>query len=586
MGYDELNKYIYNYLEFDHTNRAILLKGDWGTGKSYYIENTLKPFLESAEKKYKCTVVSLFGLDDLSDISKAIYFQSRKIINEPESEAGNTAKIVGKIIGKTILNGLVSKIGFDIGSIDEKDLLKVYESIDLSHNLVIFEDVERSNIDISKIFGYVNNLCEYDHVKVMLVTNENEFVELETVVNNDKEVKKYTKKTLDYIRKKEKAIGDTIEFICDYEEAIKEILSYYIYLKKYMTNEYISEIVGLFDNTKFNLRSFIIACQKTEDLLNNLHQRDITIGTNTEKVMFYGIIGFLQKKGNAQYIAFNSRSYLSSDLGANNKYPLFRFCYDYIMFQKFTDSDSIRETTQLYVDYCKHSKWNSGIDEDLNIIKNYYIQEEKVLVKAIDNIKLKIEQGDFSFYDYGNLAKYLVLIQYESGIDTKLDDIESLMISSLKSRTDSLGIIYIFTDNNPLENKEANIRYTKFRVALEKAMAKFDDSDLMYEPESFILFCRNYSKLRYRNIGERVLFRIAPDKFMNMIKKSDSNQLNEIRTFLYNIYFIDNGYDDKILNNLQEISNWIDKESFDGFDKIQKLQMRWMKDMLDEGIQK
>lgn len=67
MKYDELNNFIYNYLEFDHTNRALLLKGDWGTGKSYYIENTLKPFLEFAENRYKCTIVSLFGINDLLD---------------------------------------------------------------------------------------------------------------------------------------------------------------------------------------------------------------------------------------------------------------------------------------------------------------------------------------------------------------------------------------------------------------------------------------------------------------------------------------------------------------------------------------
>ena len=103
-----------------------------------------------------------------------------------------------------------------------------------------------------------------------------------------------------------------------------------------------------------------------------------------------------------------------------------------------------------------------------------------------------------------------MLIQYDVGIDAKLDNIESLMVNSLKNREDSLGIISFFSENNPLENKEAYDRFIKFKISLEKAMAKFDDSDLVYEPERFIKFCRNYRYLRFRNVGERVLFRIVP----------------------------------------------------------------------------
>lgn len=52
-----------------------MLTGEWGSGKSYYIENELVPFLK--EKKATAVVVSLYGLSDISTISKSIYMELR-----------------------------------------------------------------------------------------------------------------------------------------------------------------------------------------------------------------------------------------------------------------------------------------------------------------------------------------------------------------------------------------------------------------------------------------------------------------------------------------------------------------------------
>ena len=73
MTNDELNQYILHYLTEDKTQSAIMLTGDWGTGKSYYINNTLKPFLEKDENgNHQCIVVSLYGIKETVEISKAM----------------------------------------------------------------------------------------------------------------------------------------------------------------------------------------------------------------------------------------------------------------------------------------------------------------------------------------------------------------------------------------------------------------------------------------------------------------------------------------------------------------------------------
>lgn len=55
-------------------------------------------------------------------------------------------------------------------------MILLYSSVDLSSKLLVFEDLERSNIDLIKLLGYVNNLVERDGVKVLLVANENEIL--------------------------------------------------------------------------------------------------------------------------------------------------------------------------------------------------------------------------------------------------------------------------------------------------------------------------------------------------------------------------------------------------------------------------
>lgn len=52
----ELNSYIKHYLDEDKTNTAIMLTGEWGSGKTYYIEKALAPFC----RKRKSIDVLLF----------------------------------------------------------------------------------------------------------------------------------------------------------------------------------------------------------------------------------------------------------------------------------------------------------------------------------------------------------------------------------------------------------------------------------------------------------------------------------------------------------------------------------------------
>lgn len=170
MTVTELNNYIKHYLEEDKTNTAIMLTGEWGSGKTYYIENQLTKFLQD-DKKNRCIIISLYGLEDISEISKSIYMELRMKPPIKDSELLTT----GKVIAKTVIKNVFGKFGIDTNMSDD-DLQNIYSSVDLDGKLLIFEDLERSHIEIIKLLGYINNLVERDGVKVLLVANENEIL--------------------------------------------------------------------------------------------------------------------------------------------------------------------------------------------------------------------------------------------------------------------------------------------------------------------------------------------------------------------------------------------------------------------------
>ncbi len=276
MTNDELNHYIKHYIEKDKTGRAVMLTGDWGMGKSFYIRNTLIPFLAAPKNGgYKCIVVSLYGVSALSEISRAIYMEARLKKLNFESEAGQAAILAGK----TVLKGVTSVFGIDL-SIDKRGLQKLFKSIDLSGKLVIFEDVERAEISILEFLGYVNSLVEQDGVKVLLVTNEEEIIKYKSIRNykeddnpirrllkEDKpESKEYTEETIRYLETKEKSVGDTIRFSGDIKNAIKGIIQSFKdnpALLRYSEDQYVQEIAEImYFMGSSNLRSVIYACQK------------------------------------------------------------------------------------------------------------------------------------------------------------------------------------------------------------------------------------------------------------------------------------------------------------------------------------
>lgn len=585
MTYDEMNSFILNYIDNDITGRAIMLTGEWGSGKSYYIKNTLKPFLE--KKDHKCVIVSLYGLSDISEISKAIYFELRSFKFKKKHEVLTTAGVAVSLVPKTIFNAMTSHIGYDIGRTSDRQFQKVYKSIDLSKKVLILEDIERTQIDILELLGYVNNMCENDGVKVLLVTNESELLTTyEKIDEQGKTTKNFTNDAIAYKREKEKSIGDTIHFSCEMNDAIKAIIRLFNNnsLSKLENDECIDYILEIMRIRKcHNLRTFLFACQKTVDIFEKAKKDDFDFNKN----IFYSIIAFSIMLKNGNLPNWKGNDLVSSDLGIS-KYPLYRFCYNYIRWQEFS-LDEVEVTLRAHKKMILFDRHGSRSDSDLNVIYYLYEHTEQEVNEALHRIEVRLDDPEnIPFYDYRKLAFYLVSCHTVLNYD--YSNCKAKMIRNITGKSLDIDEEMLFLPFSDFNNENEKTMYHAFIDDLRAALNQSPNDIFSYSPEDLNDF---YNQL-VRNKGNYIknhkfLSEFEMDRIANMLFECSPAQLQDFRGILFSVYRHADSHDflEEDISAMESLKHKVQQRITDYSeitDKIALQQYRWIIENLDEFI--
>lgn len=591
MTYQEMNEFICKYVEDDKSGRALMLSGDWGSGKSYYVNEILKPYLKGDKKK--CIVVSLFGLSEVSEISKAIYLGARIDIKEKKSEAAKTAKVVGKIIARTIYNSLIEKIGFEIARAEDSDLQKVYESINLDNTLVVLEDLERTSVKLSDLLGFVNNLCECDKVKVLLVANEKELLVWEVKEDDQgKKRKVLTERSKEYKRVKEKIIGDTIDFVSDYRESIRNIIDLYNKpdkgkrkkkdiekenpLNRFMDYDSVCEIQNIIISSgSGNLRAFKYSCQKMWDILDRFKKYGLKYDDDVIKTIYYGLIAFNQRKSKEENLLYPSDTPYSDTLGVN-EYPLFRFCYRFIVNQEL-DKNEIESAIEFYKTHGQYRNVRFRNDPDLKILKDYYIQTDRKVIGAVNRLKKRIDNKQISYFELCSIVNYAIAIKYDIGIEIDVDAIIKSVVKSIKQAKDTLRFDELFLSSLVINDDEGEKKWIEFRREIRHAIVNNNDLEFPYAGEKIEEYCENKADALKQYINNRgFACRLDVDKFIEYLKKYSSFQISRLEALFDEIYtevstmFISA----EEIKNLQQLRDRVKElKTYEGYDKIQKMRI-------------
>lgn len=83
---DDIVKEIVNYVDETLYNYAVMIDGEWGCGKTYFIQERLYKALETHEnnrwqserdyKKRKVIYISLYGIKSLDEVTKQLFMES------------------------------------------------------------------------------------------------------------------------------------------------------------------------------------------------------------------------------------------------------------------------------------------------------------------------------------------------------------------------------------------------------------------------------------------------------------------------------------------------------------------------------
>lgn len=244
-------KIINDFLSNNNTTKRVLvLKGNWGTGKTWLWKNEIIDQPQYSNKKIG--YVSLFGKSSIQDINKAAL--SAVYLAYKASKITSKFKKITSILGNATEN--FSKLNTAVQSIDA--LLSVINRENLENTIICFDDLERmdKNIDFQDFLGFVNDLAENHEFKVILIFNEEELLSLNA--KNKEIYSKFNEKTIDI------EVTYTPTFEDNFEITTMNIKSIDI--------EYINSIKEVFEYIKENnIRILFKSIEHINDFLNAVY---------------------------------------------------------------------------------------------------------------------------------------------------------------------------------------------------------------------------------------------------------------------------------------------------------------------------
>lgn len=186
-----ITEFLDYYCKLEKPEYAVLLKGSWGSGKTWFITNYLEKYKEKQKIQY--LHISLYGIKNIPSIEYKILQQRFSILKSP----------VGRIL-KDIKDALPQRINVNT------DKIQFSEYLNNTQDILIFDDLERCQMPMKEVLGYINNFIEHKGFKVIIIAAEKEIPE------KDKD---------DYNKSKEKSIGHSFEIQSHIDEVLPSLIN-------------------------------------------------------------------------------------------------------------------------------------------------------------------------------------------------------------------------------------------------------------------------------------------------------------------------------------------------------------------------
>lgn len=459
MGTQQIFDVVENYLVNQKSNNALLITGEWGTGKTFFMKNQIKPKIQ--ELAFDVLYISVNGINTIEQLKRTIL--STAIEEKLKKDDGNEDNLWDKLKNKGV--GGFSKIlkafnnaeaGSTLKSADKTGVSSLVYStfvsmveplsyFDFEKMVLCFDDIERisSNLKVEDLFGFINTeFVEHKGYKVILIGDDTK-----NQLAND-----------GFKKNKEKLIGWTIEYkpnlaetfhsIIDNYKTEKEFHSFLIRNKDFLIGA-IQQIQAL------NLRSllFFFDCLKR---VISIEDRPIDEIIEKQIIYFTLVISSEYKKGSfprkldgnsnikqkGRIVSFHSKDEAEKSLEKlyesefekfrNNtflqniglEYYFFESIYDFICTGFLNAFILNKEITDLI-----EEKERLKLDMDEQLVNDLggfpYLTNEELREKLKIAYR-KVEEHSLSLYNFLLLCRNLFLLESYSLLEKSKEDLLGL----------------------------------------------------------------------------------------------------------------------------------------------------------------
>lgn len=381
---NSMEKQLAQYFDNAVYKYAFMINGEWGSGKSFFIDNIIENKFEDRE----FIKISLNGIKDEEKIDITLI---ETIICEDCR--------MKKFKRRVKLKDVVKKIAKykNIINIWDKEYRKLFidmffelakENLNEDKVVLVFDDFERCEMEAKDLLAYINNFVEKQKIKVIIISNQDKYCDQ----TNFNEVS-------------EKLVGITVNYIPDMKESIIEF-------SKEIKNEQVRKIV--IDNVEIikeemekrnceNLRTL----QFILDRFSNLYEiifKNIEIDDDFIKnILIYLIYVSINYKEGKELYNWKDAEYGEIEIDEKSTQIVlgFKFIDEYVK----EGSLDIKEIYEILGYYIK-SNWLKT--DPYNVLKyNYKELQENEVENNINKIYKKLENKE---YPVDGITKILSLL--------------------------------------------------------------------------------------------------------------------------------------------------------------------------------
>ena len=640
MDTESMLREIINYINNDRLNYALLINGQWGTGKTFFIKNKLFPLLLSDIPSEKCIqplksiffskknkeeklskkpiYISLYGIESVDDISIQIYLQL----------SGKLSKLL------SLGTGLIKAFKTDINFSEILSTLNNHTT--LENYVLVFDDLERINMDINKCLSYINSFVEHQNIKTIIIANENELekvyfdnnYELKMISsmfdnidyedktekdvygrekNNDRpslstiknRIGRIYRENYQYKKIKEKLIGETINYFPNINEIVDTLIDEYSEKEEYKfflkeNKETLLSNLNIYNCMNLRIvKNILEGFYPLFKCINSLpiKMKQVVLNKVYSNYIFY-MINIMN--GKDRLVWSSDKEYNEIATFENN--DRFEICKYFVAF-KFVDKYIYEkkilkeEIERVIKDYIEASE-DDYLDLSLsyNTLKEYWLLEDENITDLLNELAKEIDDEKYHIKIFPKIIltlSYIENLHYETKKINEIIDKMKTKICEKKFKFDYFDLQAHFVNNKQvLEIYNKHISDIEIGIVERQEEKYLNDIDYIFEGEDWGVNLYNFVSDNMNNnkiLNDKAFIsKLNIDKLIKLIDKSNSKNLYYFKYTLDHIYGFSNLKDfykqDK--ESVDNLISRIDKLDSSNYGVTKKEAMIYLKEKL------